>query len=188
MQAVDGDSAARMRKGDSRILKDCPCALQNPLEERQSSPGHIPLSGANAVLNFPSCRYRCATILQHWQGQNLIRREGIWECRGANVSACAKFHPGISISNAQRRPVPQALGLQHASRVPEEFLTLRSATRSYLAVLGRRATASRKMCGAIRATRHLPRRGLLLIGDAIYRFNPNLQPRHVPRNLAIAFR
>ena len=27
MQAVDGDSAARMQKGDSRILKDCPCDL-----------------------------------------------------------------------------------------------------------------------------------------------------------------
>jgi|KBSMisStaDraftv2_1062788.scaffolds.fasta_scaffold229102_2 hypothetical protein len=27
MQAVDGDSAARMQKGDPRILKDCPCDL-----------------------------------------------------------------------------------------------------------------------------------------------------------------
>jgi hypothetical protein len=41
--------AKRMRKGDSRIRKDCPCDLQNPLEETLLHPPPFEESGVRDV-------------------------------------------------------------------------------------------------------------------------------------------
>ena len=72
--------------------------------------------------------------------------------------------PVISISNAQRRPVPQANWVHTIHHgVPEKVLTPRPVTPSYLAVLGRIALEGRREAGAHGPVPRLPappRRGV----------------------------
>ena len=64
-----------MRMGDSRILKDYPCGYNTRWRKTIIfTRAHSARSLANVVLNFPSCRHRCATILQPWRCKNSGRR------------------------------------------------------------------------------------------------------------------